>query len=113
VGGSALVAQQLQRGKLNSGKELDYAFGLEHGTYRGLAIVEHGGADAGYRADLLRFPEQHFSVACLCNQADTNPFELARKVADIYLAERLREPLPARVEASARHCQVERKYAVG
>jgi hypothetical protein len=31
--------------------------------YRGLATVDHGGADAGYRADLLRFPQQHFSVA--------------------------------------------------
>jgi len=112
VGGSALVAQQLQRGKLNSGKELDYAFGLEHGTYRGLAIVEHGGADAGYRADLLRFPEQHFSVACLCNQADTNPFELARKVADNYLAERLREPLPARVEASAKPVSVPDEHLI-
>jgi CubicO group peptidase (beta-lactamase class C family) len=29
VGGPELVAQQLQRGKLNSGKELDYAFGLQ------------------------------------------------------------------------------------
>jgi CubicO group peptidase (beta-lactamase class C family) len=101
VGGPELVAQQLQRGKLNSGKELDYAFGLEHGKYRGLATVDHGGADAGYRADLLRFPQQHFSVACLCNQAETNPSELARKVADIYLAEQLKEPPPARVDPSA------------
>jgi CubicO group peptidase (beta-lactamase class C family) len=105
VGGSALVAQQLQRGKLNSGKELAYAFGLEHGKYRGLATVDHGGADAGYRADLLRFPEQHFSVACLCNQAETNPSELTRKVADIYLADQLKEP-PPRVEASAKPVSV-------
>ena len=60
VGGSELVEQQLQRGKLNSGKQLDYAFGLEHGKYRGLYTIDHDGGDAGYRADLLRFPEQHF-----------------------------------------------------
>jgi CubicO group peptidase (beta-lactamase class C family) len=106
VGGPALIAQQLQRGKLNNGKELDYAFGLEHGKYRGLATVDHGGADAGYRADLLRFPEQHFSVACLCNQAETNPSELTRKVADIYLAEQLTEPAPSRVDASAKPVSV-------
>lgn len=106
VGGPALVAQQLQRGKLNSGKDLDYASGLEHGKYRGLATVDHGGADAGYRADLLRFPQQHFSVACLCNQAETNPSELARRVADIYLAEQFKEAPPARLESSAKPVNV-------
>lgn len=100
VGGRALVEQQLLRGRLNNGKELDYASGLEHGSYRGLATVDHGGADAGYRADLLRFPDQHFSVACLCNQAETNPSQLARKVADIYLADKLKEA-PSTVAAAA------------
>jgi CubicO group peptidase (beta-lactamase class C family) len=57
VGDAELVKQQLQRGRLNNGKELDYAFGLQHGKYRGLPTVDHDGADAGYRADLLRFPE--------------------------------------------------------
>jgi CubicO group peptidase (beta-lactamase class C family) len=106
VGGPTLVAQQLQRGKLTSGKELDYAFGLAHGKYRGLPTIDHGGADAGYRADLLRFPQQHFSVACLCNQAEINPSELTRKVADIYLAEHLKEPPPARLESSAKPVSV-------
>ncbi|MEO8657347.1 MAG: serine hydrolase domain-containing protein [Bryobacteraceae bacterium] len=102
VGGAALLKQQLVRGKLNGGKELDYASGLVHGKYRGLATVDHGGADAGYRADLLRFPQQHFSVASLCNQAETNPSELTRKVADIYLAEEFKEEPPARLESTAK-----------
>ena len=102
VGGPRMVEQQLQRGRLNSGKQLDYAFGLQHGKYRGLATVDHGGSDAGYRADLLRFPQQHFSIACLCNQAETRPGELTRKVADIYLAEQMKEPLPAHSESSAK-----------
>ncbi len=101
VGGQALIAEQLRRGILNSGKEIEYASGLQHGKYRGLATVDHGGADAGYRADLLRFPQQHFSVACLCNQAETNPSQLTRKVADIYLADQLKEPAPPRVEPAA------------
>lgn len=91
VGGAELIRQMLVKGKLNSGEELDYAFGLEHGKYRGLATVDHGGADAGYRADLLRFPDQHFSVACLCNLGQTNPGDLARKVADIHLAAALKD----------------------
>jgi CubicO group peptidase (beta-lactamase class C family) len=100
VGGPEMVKEQLVRGKLNSGKELDYAFGLEHGKYRGLHTVDHGGADAGYRADLLRLPEEHFSVACLCNKGEINPSELTRKVADIYLAEKFKEPVSSSPDSS-------------
>ncbi len=47
---------------------------------------ENGGSWGGYRAELLRFPEQHFSVACLCNLGDAGPSRRARQVADVYLA---------------------------
>ena len=86
VGGDALIQKMLERGKLTNGEQLDYASGLVVGKYRGLATVDHGGADAGYRSDMIRFPGQHFSVACLCNLSSANPSELARKVAEIYLA---------------------------
>ena len=99
VGGPEFVKQQLEGGKLNSGKSIDYAFGLSLGKYRGLRTVGHSGADAGYRADFLRFPEQHFAVACLCNNGETNPGELPRSVADIYLAAEFKEPAPARSDA--------------
>lgn len=92
VGGPEFVKQQLERGKLNSGKTIDYAFGLVVRKYRGLPTVGHGGADAGYRADFVRFPEQLFAVACLCNHGEANPGELTRKVADIYLAADFKEP---------------------
>src|SRR5215467_5019716 len=85
VGGDRFVQQMLERGKLNNGETLDYAFGLELGTYRGLKTVDHGGADAGYRSDMTRFPEQHLSVAVLCNSAETDPSSLARQVADVVL----------------------------
>jgi len=75
---------------------IDYAAGLVHGMYRGLATVDHSGSDAGYRADLLRFPEQHFSVACLCNKGGINPSQLNLKVADLYLAKELKEAAPAK-----------------
>jgi hypothetical protein len=34
---------------------------------------------------MLRFPEQHFSVACLCNVGNAGPSRRANQVADIYL----------------------------
>jgi CubicO group peptidase (beta-lactamase class C family) len=85
VGGRDFLAEIQEPGKLNSGKVLDYAKGLRIADYRGLHTVSHGGSWGGYRAELLRFPEQHFSVACLCNRGDANPTRRAHQVADIYL----------------------------
>lgn len=86
VGGDAFLEMILTRGVLNDAETLDYAFGLSHGSYRGLATVSHGGAFKGFRTQLLRFPAQHFSVVVLCNVGTANPDALARRVADIYLA---------------------------
>jgi len=85
VGGKAFLDEIQERGKLNNGKVLDYAKGLRLQDYRGLQTVSHGGAWGGYRAELLRFPEQHFSVACLCNVGNAGPTRRAHQVADIYL----------------------------
>jgi CubicO group peptidase (beta-lactamase class C family) len=103
VGGPAFPPQMLERGKLNSGEQLDYAFGLVVGKYKGLPTVDHGGADAGYRSDLTRFPDQHFSAAVLCNSAETNPSGLVRQVADIVLAKDLQamESTPAKESAKS------------
>lgn len=101
VGGPALIGQMQEKGHLNDGTELNYAAGLFIEKYRGLNIVEHAGADAGYKAELMRFPDQHFSVALLCNLANINPTALSRRVADIYLASVL-APSPNDAAAPAR-----------
>ena len=85
VGGKEFLAEIQERGKLNNGRVLEYAKGLFVQDYRGLHTVSHGGSWGGYRAELLRFPDQHFSAACLCNIGDAGPSRRARQVADIYL----------------------------
>jgi hypothetical protein len=72
-------------GVLNNGKPIEYELGLFISTYRGLPIVEHGGANFGYRTELLRFPQQKFSVITLCNVGTSNPRHLSNQVADLYL----------------------------
>lgn len=89
VGGSRLIEQVQTPGTLNDGSALTYAWGLTIGTYRGLRTVDHGGSLGGYRAHLIRFPEQHFSVACLCNMASITPNTLVRQVAEVYLGSAL------------------------
>jgi CubicO group peptidase (beta-lactamase class C family) len=94
--GKGNLVQQLQTpGVLNNGNKISYAMGLDLGNYRGLPIVEHGGALFGYRTELLRFPEQKFSVICLCNVASAEPENLARNVADIYLVDQLQHAASA------------------
>jgi CubicO group peptidase (beta-lactamase class C family) len=90
VGGKPFLAELQESGHLNNGKKLDYAKGLFVHEYRGLPAVDHGGAWGGYRAQLLRFPGQHFSVACLCNLANAGPDRRAYRVADVYLGSLLK-----------------------
>ena len=90
VGGETLLAAMVERGVLNNGEKLGYAFGLTHGTYRGVPTIGHGGSDAGYRSAFFHFPEQRFGVSVLCNLAATNPGALAQRVADVFLRDALK-----------------------
>jgi CubicO group peptidase (beta-lactamase class C family) len=89
LGKGPLLKEMQTRGVLNNGNETEYGFGLELSTYRGLPTVGHDGALFGYRTGILRFPEQHFTVVCLCNLSNADPSNLVRKVADIYLEKSL------------------------
>ena len=95
VGGAGFREAMLERGVLNDGTVLDYAFGLDIGEYRGRPTVSHGGALAGFRSEWLRFPDDTTTVLVLCNFPSSAPGRRAREVADILLADRF----PA-VEAS-------------
>src|SRR5262245_14373985 len=90
VGGQALIEQMQTVGALDNGQKLDYAFGLFVDEYKGLRRVWHDGAWLGYNANLTRFPEQKFSVACLCNVEDANSTQLALRVADLFLADQFK-----------------------
>lgn len=86
VGGAAFIEEMHRQARLNDGREIAYASGLMVGTYRGLREVSHGGATAGYRAFLTRFPEERVSVAVLCNVTSVNAEALAHRTADVFLA---------------------------
>jgi len=100
LGKGTLLRELQTRGMLNNGRTINYALGLELAEYRGLPVVEHGGALFGYRTELLRFPEQKFSVICLCNLATANPGAKAHQIADIYLAAQFPEQAHVSTEAA-------------
>jgi CubicO group peptidase (beta-lactamase class C family) len=95
VGGPALVASMQTSGTLSNGVATGYGSGLWIGTHRGLRTLGHGGADAGYRADVIAFPDQRLAIVALCNGATIAPDELTRKAAEVYLGDRMAaEPAP-------------------
>jgi hypothetical protein len=90
VGGSLFLKLMLQPVKLRSGKEYGYGGGLFLRKYRGLNMVGHGGGSSAYTADFMRFPDQHFAVATLCNTL-ANPAVLNQKIVDLYLGGEFKE----------------------
>ena len=100
VGDSAFFAEMRRLPTLTNGDTSGYGLGLATERYRGVSVVNHGGADAGYRTWLGRFPEQGLDIVVLCNAASSNPAALARSVADVFLPGSLAAstlPMPARV----------------
>ncbi len=95
LGRGTLLNEMQTRGVLNNGTQTNYGLGLFLSTYRGLPIIEHGGALFGYWNNILRFPEKKFTVITLCNVSTAEPLRLTRRVADIYLENDL--PPPAAV----------------
>lgn len=85
VWGEDVIKAIHTKGLLNNGEEFPYALGVIVSQYRGLAMISHGGADAGYRSNLIRFPDQSLYIAVLCNLGSMNPTKLAQNIADIYL----------------------------
>src|SRR6266480_1498227 len=90
VGGPAVIEQMLTPGVIKNDPTFDYAFGLNINQYKGLRMIQHSGSRLGYRAQLMRFPDQRFSVACLCN-VRIDQDALARRIADIYLADQFKQ----------------------
>lgn len=88
VGGPMLASALLEPGMLDNGETLDYALGLMFDSSEGTPTVLHGGAWGGYRAELVRVPSEHTSVAVLCNCANADPTLMAYQILHILLPER-------------------------
>lgn len=88
------AAMQLATVPLQDGTPTTYAAGLIHGSYRGLATVQHAGRSFGFRSEMVRFPQQHFSVIVLSNRYDADPATLIDAIADLWLADQFTQPAP-------------------
>lgn len=92
VGSSAIIDQMNTPASLNDGSTFGRAMGQFVNTHKGLNQIQHGGADAGYRSYIGRFPDQEIAVVVFSNYATSRPSALALQVADLYLEPYFNEP---------------------
>ena len=84
----ALTPVQPTEGPAKSpeGTTVSYGFGWFLDPYQGHRRMSHNGETIGFRTTIQRFPDDQLTIIILANRADTNPEDLALKVADLYLA---------------------------
>jgi CubicO group peptidase (beta-lactamase class C family) len=80
-----LTDQFYEKGRLNNGDTVDYAFGVVRSQLEGMETIEHGGQFIGYKSDLIRFPAKELSVIVLCNTETIDAQRLSVQVANLYL----------------------------
>lgn len=83
LGVKDFAKKMYQKGRLENGKEIDYALALNVWKYKGQSIVQHNGGMLGFRVDLLRIPDSKTSIILLGNSAFLNPTWDALHIVDI------------------------------
>ena len=102
--GKFVSAKLREPATLSNGRKLNYARGLMiESNYAG-RILYHGGGAAAFRSVLIRFPDQSFSIAVMCNagEASDDRDEFAGRVFDLFMADKgLRRPASSPPPANA------------
>lgn len=81
-----IIERMFQRGKLNNGTKISYAFGLGIGEYRNTKRISHSGSWASFRTYLVYFPEYHLSIVVL-NNYQSRPSRTAFDIAALFIEE--------------------------
>jgi CubicO group peptidase (beta-lactamase class C family) len=86
VGDASFIEQLTEKGKLNNGKELNYALGIIVNQYKGWKQYTHNGSDAGYRTYLSVFPELKTGIIVFSNLGDFD-FTKINAMTDLLIKE--------------------------
>jgi CubicO group peptidase (beta-lactamase class C family) len=92
VGGRAVQERLREPFVLTSGDTTGYALGIRVDEHRGLRRLDHGGAHAGYRAQLSYYPELEAGVVVLSNYDEVDAGAIADSVAGFAFGERMEPP---------------------
>ncbi len=81
-----MIAKMFNKGVLNSGDTLNYAYGINiNEDYKGERTWGHGGSIGGFRASIVSIPEQNLNVVVLTNHSNAGAGGKAYAVIDAVL----------------------------
>ncbi|WP_299241591.1 serine hydrolase [uncultured Aquimarina sp.] len=86
VGNERIINRLITPTVLKNGDTLSYALGQVIHSYKNQKVISHGGSDAGYKSQILRFPYEKLSIIVLTNNGSLNAEEKAYRIADLYLS---------------------------
>jgi CubicO group peptidase (beta-lactamase class C family) len=72
---------------LADGTPIDYGYGWHKETFHGIRHPYHDGSTRGFRNTILRFPLERLTVIILTNRNEGDPKAIAKKIAEMYLAD--------------------------
>jgi CubicO group peptidase (beta-lactamase class C family) len=72
------------KAKLNSGQQLDYAYGIVGGNYRGHTTYAHSGGDAGFRTLNVVIPDSKMGFILFSNLDEFSPDENLYPIIDLF-----------------------------
>ncbi len=96
VGGSTVMDKMFTPGVLDNGEKINYAYGWQIDTYKGLKRFSVSGQLGGFNSTLQYFPEHQFGVVLLSNWISGwgNLAYPASRIVNIYLEAYLEKPAP-------------------
>jgi hypothetical protein len=85
LGDQSAIDTLTTKGRLNNGKELDYALGIGIHNHNGWREFSHGGSDAGYQTFVTVYPDARLGVIIFANEEDFDANGVAKKITDLFL----------------------------
>lgn len=81
------IVQLTEVGKLNNGKSLTYALGIDVNNYKGWKSYSHSGGLAGYRTFIKVFPDLKLGFLVFSNLGDFDTGAKVDAMADIFISD--------------------------
>lgn len=78
---------------LNSGKKIEYAFGIFVDDFSGNHRVQHTGAIAGFRSIMYAYPNDDLQIVILANFTSNQIFKIADQISQLFLQDKLETAL--------------------
>ncbi|HUR50305.1 MAG TPA: serine hydrolase [Acidimicrobiales bacterium] len=80
------LAERITRTRpFNDGSPNDYALGLMVSEHLGRRSISHAGGVGGFAAEMIHYPDDGLTVACLANTSSVPAANIARQVAALWL----------------------------